>query len=61
MVSLFDWQIYSVSVDSDFGHSKPSKTADLEGEISIGFSCDPNVSATLVSSSSNIIPIDRPL
>ncbi|KAJ8444244.1 hypothetical protein Cgig2_028125 [Carnegiea gigantea] len=41
-------QIYSVSVDSDFGYSKPSKTADLEGEISIGFSCDPNVSATLV-------------
>lgn len=41
-------EIYSVSVDSDFGYSKPSKTADLEGEISIGFSCDPNVSATLV-------------
>lgn len=42
-------QIYTVSVDSNFGYSKPSKTADLEGEITIDFSCDPNVAATLVS------------
>lgn len=41
-------EIYSVSVDSNFGYSKPSKTADMEGEITIDFSCDPNVSATLV-------------
>lgn len=42
-------QIYSVSVDSNFGYSKPSKTADLEGEMTIEFSCDPNVSSALVS------------
>ncbi|KMT03255.1 hypothetical protein BVRB_8g197980 [Beta vulgaris subsp. vulgaris] len=41
-------EIYTVSVDSNFGYSKPSKTADLEGEITIDFSCDPNVAATLV-------------
>ncbi|XP_021725006.1 zinc protease PQQL-like isoform X1 [Chenopodium quinoa] len=41
-------EIYSVSVDSNFGYSKPSKTADLEGEITIEFSCDPIVSSALV-------------
>ncbi|XP_021860861.2 zinc protease PQQL-like isoform X1 [Spinacia oleracea] len=41
-------EIYSVSVDSNFGYSKPSKTADLEGEMTIEFSCDPNVSSALV-------------
>ncbi|XP_057536975.1 zinc protease PQQL-like isoform X1 [Amaranthus tricolor] len=41
-------EIYSVSVDSNFGYNKPSKTADLEGEITIDFSCDPTVSSSLV-------------
>ncbi|KAK9705868.1 hypothetical protein RND81_07G088100 [Saponaria officinalis] len=41
-------EIYSVSADSNFGYSKPSTTADMDGEVTIDFTCDPNVSAKLV-------------
>ncbi|XP_074269178.1 zinc protease PQQL-like [Silene latifolia] len=41
-------EIYSVTADSNFGYSKPSTTADMEGEVTIDFTCDPDVSAKLV-------------
>lgn len=32
------------------GGNKPSRTADLRGDISVNFSCDPEISSKLVRS-----------
>ncbi|KAK1264477.1 hypothetical protein QJS04_geneDACA018123 [Acorus gramineus] len=41
-------QIYSVGVSVFLGGNKPSRTEDVRGDISINFSCDPDISRKLV-------------
>ncbi|KAF7819724.1 zinc protease PQQL-like isoform X1 [Senna tora] len=41
-------QIYSVGVSIFLGGNKPSRTGDVRGDISINFSCDPEISSKLV-------------
>lgn len=41
-------QIYSVSVSVFLGGNKPSRTGDVRGDISVSFSCDPDISLKLV-------------
>ncbi|XP_042492213.1 zinc protease PQQL-like isoform X1 [Macadamia integrifolia] len=41
-------QIYSVGVSVFLGGNKPSRTGDVRGDISINFSCDPDLSSVLV-------------
>ncbi|RLM93624.1 putative zinc protease PqqL [Panicum miliaceum] len=41
-------QIYSVNVAVFLGGNKPSRTGDVRGDISVNFSCDPEISSKLV-------------
>ncbi|KAJ0986492.1 hypothetical protein J5N97_004848 [Dioscorea zingiberensis] len=41
-------QIYSVGVSVFLGGNKPSRTGDVRGDISVNFSCDPDISWKLV-------------
>lgn len=41
-------QIYSAGVSVFLGGNKPSRTGDVRGDISINFSCDPEISSKLV-------------
>ncbi|OVA08489.1 Peptidase M16 [Macleaya cordata] len=41
-------QIYSVGVSVFLGGNKPSRTGDVRGDISVNFSCDPDISPKLV-------------
>ncbi|KAK7399022.1 hypothetical protein VNO78_10197 [Psophocarpus tetragonolobus] len=41
-------QIYSVGVSVFLGGNKPSRIGDIRGDISINFSCDPEISSKLV-------------
>ncbi|KAH1049403.1 hypothetical protein GLYMA_08G030800v4 [Glycine max] len=41
-------QIYSVGVSVFLGGNKPSRIGDVRGDISINFSCDPEISSKLV-------------
>ncbi|CAL9145042.1 unnamed protein product [Musa hybrid cultivar] len=41
-------QIYSVNVSVFLGGNKPSRTGDVRGDISVYFSCDPDISSRLV-------------
>ncbi|RWR72552.1 zinc protease PQQL-like protein isoform X1 [Cinnamomum micranthum f. kanehirae] len=41
-------QIYSVAVSVFLGGNKPSRTGDIRGDISVNFSCDPDISWNLV-------------
>lgn len=41
-------QIYSVGVSVFLGGNKPSRTGDVRGDVSVNFSCDPDISAKLV-------------
>lgn len=49
-------QIYSAEVSVFLGGNKPSRTADLRGDISVNFSCDPEISSKLVRHCSHTIP-----
>ncbi|CAM8969399.1 unnamed protein product [Rhodiola kirilowii] len=40
-------QIYSAGVSVFLGGNKPSRTSDVRGDISINFSCDPDISSAL--------------
>ncbi|XP_027343571.1 zinc protease PQQL-like isoform X1 [Abrus precatorius] len=42
------YQIYSVGVSVFLGGNKPSRIGDVRGDISINFSCDPEISSKLV-------------
>lgn len=44
-------QIYSAGVSVFLGGNKHSRTGDVRGDISINFSCDPEISFKLVSDS----------
>ncbi|OIT04261.1 PREDICTED: zinc protease PQQL-like [Nicotiana attenuata] len=41
-------QIYSAGVSVFLGGNKPSRLGNIRGDISINFSCDPDISSTLV-------------
>lgn len=41
-------QIYSVGVSVFLGGNKPSRVGIIRGDISVNFSCDPDISSTLV-------------
>lgn len=41
-------QIYSAGVSVFLGGNKPSRTGDVRGDMSINFSCDPEISSKLV-------------
>ncbi|KAJ6803070.1 zinc protease PQQL-like isoform X1 [Iris pallida] len=41
-------QIYSVGVSVFLGGNKPSRNGDVRGDISVNFSCDPDISSKLV-------------
>jgi len=41
-------QIYSVNVAVFLGGNKPSRSGDVRGDISVNFSCDPDISSKLV-------------
>ncbi|KAI3421693.1 uncharacterized protein J3R85_011884 [Psidium guajava] len=41
-------QIYSTGVSVFLGSNRPSRTGDVRGDISINFSCDPEISSKLV-------------
>lgn len=41
-------QIYSVNVSVFLGGNKPSRTGEARGDISVNFSCDPDISSKLV-------------
>lgn len=41
-------QIYSAGVSVFLGGNKPSRTSDVRGDLSINFSCDPDISSALV-------------
>ncbi|KAL6958555.1 hypothetical protein U1Q18_048857 [Sarracenia purpurea var. burkii] len=41
-------QIYSAGVSVFLGGNKPSRIGNVRGDISVNFSCDPNISTTLV-------------
>lgn len=40
-------QIYSAGVSVFLGGNKPSRTSDVRGDVSINFSCDPDISSAL--------------
>lgn len=42
-------QIYSAGVSVFLGGNKPSRFGHIRGDISVNFSCDPEISSTLVS------------
>ncbi|KAL8039471.1 hypothetical protein ABFX02_10G039200 [Erythranthe guttata] len=42
-------QIYSAGVSVFLGGNKPSKVGNIRGDISVNFSCDPEISSTLVN------------
>ncbi|XP_057765310.1 zinc protease PQQL-like isoform X1 [Salvia miltiorrhiza] len=42
-------QIYSAGVSVFLGGNKPSRDGNIRGDISVNFSCDPDISSTLVS------------
>ncbi|KAL8489686.1 hypothetical protein ACS0TY_025545 [Phlomoides rotata] len=42
-------QIYSAGVSVFLGGNKPSRDGNIRGDISVNFSCDPEISSTLVS------------
>ncbi|KAL6577311.1 hypothetical protein OROMI_011587 [Orobanche minor] len=42
-------QIYSAGVSVFLGGNKPSRVGNIRGDISVNFSCDPEISSTLVS------------
>ncbi|KAK6147780.1 hypothetical protein DH2020_018692 [Rehmannia glutinosa] len=42
-------QIYSAGVSVFLGGNKPSRVGNIRGDISVNFSCDPEISATLVN------------
>jgi hypothetical protein len=42
-------QIYSVGISVFLGGNKPSRTGIVRGDISINFSCDPEISSKLAS------------
>lgn len=42
-------QIYSVGVSVFLGGNKPSRTGDVRGDVSVNFSCDPDIASKLVS------------
>ncbi|KAF8400960.1 hypothetical protein HHK36_014263 [Tetracentron sinense] len=48
-------QVYSVGVSVFLGGNKPSRVGDMRGDISISFSCDPDISWTLVDLALNEI------
>lgn len=41
-------QIYSVGVSVFLGGNKPSRVGNVRGDISVNFSCDPDISSALV-------------
>ena len=41
-------QVYSVNVSVFLGGNKPSRSGDVRGDISVNFSCDPDMSSKLV-------------
>uniref|UniRef100_A0A0D9YAI7 Peptidase M16 N-terminal domain-containing protein n=1 Tax=Oryza glumipatula TaxID=40148 RepID=A0A0D9YAI7_9ORYZ len=41
-------QVYSVNVGVFLGGNKPSRSGDIRGDISVNFSCDPDMSSKLV-------------
>jgi len=41
-------QVYSVNVGVFLGGNKPSRSGDVRGDISVNFSCDPDMSSKLV-------------
>ncbi|KAK2986241.1 hypothetical protein RJ640_027336 [Escallonia rubra] len=41
-------QIYSAGVSVFLGGNKPSRVDDIRGDITVNFSCDPDISSTLV-------------
>jgi hypothetical protein len=41
-------QVYSVNVSVFLGGNKPSRSGDVRGDISVHFSCDPDMSSKLV-------------
>ncbi|XP_051150426.1 zinc protease PQQL-like isoform X2 [Andrographis paniculata] len=42
-------QIYSAGVSVFLGGNKPSRVGNIRGDISVNFSCDPEISSTLVN------------
>ncbi|XP_010545332.1 PREDICTED: zinc protease PQQL-like isoform X2 [Tarenaya hassleriana] len=48
-------QIYSAEVSVFLGGNKPSRTAEVRGDISVNFSCDPEISSKLVDLALNEI------
>lgn len=48
LLTLLMLQIYSVNVTVFLGGNKPSRTGDVRGDISVYFSCDPDISSKLV-------------
>ncbi|XP_073298175.1 zinc protease PQQL-like [Primulina huaijiensis] len=42
-------QIYSAGVSVFLGGNKPSRVGNIRGDISVNFSCDPDISSTLVN------------
>lgn len=44
-----NFQIYSAGVSVFLGGNKPSRDGNIRGDISVNFSCDPDISSTLVS------------
>lgn len=45
---LFSYQIYSAGVSVFLGGNKPSRVGNARGDISVNFSCDPDVALALV-------------
>jgi len=41
-------QIYSAGVSVFLGGNKPSRIGNVRGDISVNFSCDPDISSKLV-------------
>jgi hypothetical protein len=41
-------QVYSVNVGVFLGGNKPSRSGDVRGDISVNFSCDPDMPSKLV-------------
>lgn len=44
-----------MSVSAFLGGNRPSRTGDVRGDISVNFSCDPDISTKLVCSTSHLI------
>ena len=47
---LFVYQIYSAGILVFLGGNKPSRVGNARGDISVNFSCDPDVALALVCS-----------